>query len=142
MSYWGNKRLPEPTPVRRCAGICRDGSPCLRVPADGDVFCSMHSHEASRPPSRRQVALATAYLARPVLAKLAELVKSPNEKVALGACRTLLEAMIRTEDDERTNPRTDFKSLSTPELLAETRRLVAQVERMGTRVADSGTQSL
>jgi hypothetical protein len=56
--------------------------------APGDVYCSRH---LSLPVSRAQIALGLLYLTRPAIARLARLIDSPDEEVALKAILALFD---------------------------------------------------
>ena len=138
MSFGNKTWPPDREPQHRCLGVRRDGLPCERFVLPGDAFCHMHE---GTPVSRKQTFIGLLYLGRPALARLARLVESPNEEVALKACLALLDRMgigpsaTLHLDDTRAE---DLTLLTSEELAA---RALALAARLGAPAAQPALQA-
>jgi hypothetical protein len=135
MAMFGNKTWPPPSqPSHKCAGITRKGLPCERHVAPGEIVCNLHQQ---LPVSREQVLASLLTMVNPVLARLMRLANSKNERVALDACRDLLDRVgIMRHTGLHVHRETDAGEISAEEAAERARQVLAILDaRRVTRAA-------
>lgn len=144
---FGHKRLPPPpAPRNRCAAARSDGLVCERFVAPGETHCYLHDRIAEDdlpPPSKQQIALSLLYLAKPAVRRLARLMESPDEIVALKAIQIYLDRIgvgphLSVHASEQSEDLTD---LTTEQLAARAAAVLARLQGGGDTAGAAGVQA-